>query len=183
MFRKILVSLAAGLAVMTMAATANAQLFGGGKRNSNNTADVQLADDLERLIAESYRQVPLPGITNFFERRMVRMLYELRDNPEYRTYTYITTLDGRFVKVCDSVGFGINASIQFSNPEKPVDLEDILGWKEGNSQTTIPQAEPNGLFMPEGLAATYAMCLNPVDGEIAPVYLEQEITVSPFPLN
>lgn len=151
---------------------------------SNENSDVEIMRQLDTLLSEANRSVPLPGITNFFERRMVRLLYELRDNPEYRTYTYITTLDGRFVKVCDSIGYGINASIQFSNPLRPVDITETARRDyAGIHLDQAPQAEPNGLFMPEGLAATYAMCLNPEDGEIAPVYLEQEITVSPFPLT
>lgn len=151
---------------------------------SAENSDVEIMQQLDRLLSEANRAVPLPGITNFFERRMVRLLYELRDNPEYRTYTYITTLDGRFIKVCDSIGYGINASIQFSNPMRPVDITETPRRDyAGVSLDQAPQAEPNGLFMPEGLAATYAMCMNPVDGEIAPVYLEQEITVSPFPLT
>ena len=151
---------------------------------SSENSDVEIMQQLDRLLAEGNRVVPLPGITNFFERRMVRLLYELRDNPEYRTYTYITTLDGQFVKVCDSIGYGINASIQFSNPLRPVDVTETPRRDYAGVKLDLaPQAEPNGLFMPEGLAATYAMCLNPADGEIAPVYLEQEITVSPFPLT
>lgn len=151
---------------------------------ADDNSDVAIAADLDKLLAEANKQVPLPGVTNFFERRMVRLLYELRDNPEYRTYTYITTLDGKFIKVCDSIGYGINASIQFSNPMRPVDITKTPTRDfAGVNLEQAPQAEPNGLFMPEGLAATYAMCMNPKDGEIAPVYLEQEITVSPFPLT
>lgn len=143
------------------------------------TSDRNISQNLETLLKEAVRQVPLPNIVNFFERRMVKTLYELRDNPEYKTITYITTLDGKFVKVCDSIGYGINASIQFSNPEKMIHGSSSHGY----GATFTHQAEPNGLFMPEGLDATYVMCLNPEDNELAPVYLEQEITVSPFPLG
>lgn len=167
-------------------APANAGGFWGNGKDSAKSSDVIVAEQLDKLVAESNRAVGLPSITNFFEKRMVRQLYEMRDNPEYRTYSYITTMQGRFVKICDSIGYGINASIQFSNPEKPVDLEDILGNREGSSQMLTAQAEPNGLFMPEGLAATYVMCLDPgskVEGELKPVYIENEVIVSPFPLG
>ncbi|KPN64680.1 hypothetical protein AKJ29_00145 [Aliiroseovarius crassostreae] len=101
------------------------------------------------------------------------------DNPEYRTYSYIVTMDGSFIKICDIIGFGINASIQFSSPEKAVSA----GVYRENGLMTMPQMEPNGLSMPEGLAATYVMCVNP-DGEgVRPVYVEPSVVVSPFPLN
>lgn len=166
-------------AVTALFMTASAALAWGENRENS---DVEVMRKMDRLLAEGNRQVPLPGITNFFEKRMVKMLYELRDNPEYRTYTYIVTMNGTFIKMCDSIGMGINASIQFSNPVRPTDLtetakRDFAGYQLDQA----PQAEPNGLFMPEGLSATYAMCLNPADGELAPIYVEPNMVVSPFP--
>ena len=48
---------------------------------------------------------------------------------------------------------------------------------------TLPQPEPNGLFMPEGLAATYVMCVDAVRDDVKAVYVEPEVIVSPFPLS
>lgn len=142
---------------------------------SRSNSDTKAAQKSEQAAQQIDQQAGFPSIVNGFEKRMVRMLYELRDNPEYRTYSYIVTMTGQFIKVCDSVGYGINASIQFSNPDKLVYTD--LGQFTGN--IPMPQAEPNGLFMPEGLAATYVMCL---DGdELKPVYVEPEVVVSPFP--
>lgn len=173
------------MALSLTATVASAGLFGTPKPPSS---DVATAKQMERLLKEGERQTGLPAITNFTEKRAVKYLYELRDRPEYQTYTYLfVPMTGKLVKLCDSIGYGINASIQYSNPEKPVDLERILGNREGNSQTTMPQAEPNALFMPEGLAATYVMCLNTgPDKEAEPikaVYIEPEIIVSPFELQ
>ena len=140
-----------------------------------------MEQDMERLMQESQRVVGMPSIVNFFERQMVRMLYEIRDNPEFRTHSYIVTMNGDFIKICDSIGYGINASIQFSNPEKIVQNDYRSG---GFGYGTLPQMEPNGLAMPEGLAATYIMCIDPSGGEgIKAVYVEPEVIVSPFPLG
>lgn len=171
--------LATTLALMT-ATTANAGWFDEPVLSS----DEAVSDQMEKLLKEGERQTGLPAITNFTEKRMVKWLYELRDQPNYRTYTYITTMNGVFVKICDSVGYGINASIQYSNPDKVVDYEDYLGTGYVDANLgTLPQAEPNGLFMPEGLAATYVMCVVPGKDEVQAVYIEPEIIVSPFPLN
>ena len=79
----------------------------------------------------------------------------------------------------NSVGYGINASIQFSNPEKVVRNDNAS--RTSGTFATMPQAEPNGLYMPEGLAATYVMC---VDGEeLKPVYIESDVLVSPFEMK
>ena len=171
--------IATAIAAMT-ATTANAGWFDSPPPSN----DQAIAQQMEKLLKEGERQTGLPAITNFTEKRMVKWLYELRDQPNYRTYTYIVTMNGKLVKICDSVGYGINASIQYSNPEKPVDLENELDVsRDGNGLTTLPQAEPNGLFMPEGLAATYVMCVVPGKDEVQAVYLEPEIVVSPFPFE
>ncbi len=142
------------------------------------TSDKQMSKTVEQQNKQIDAMVGYPSVVNGFEKRQVRMLYELRDNPEYRTWSYIVTLDGKFVFICDSIGYGINASIQFSNPQKVIDYEDIVGSRVEANVGLIPQAEPNGLFMPEGLSATYVMCL---DGEeVKPVYVESEVLVSPF---
>lgn len=173
------VLLATTLALMT-ATTANAGWFD----EPTPSTDEAVSDQMEKLLKEGERQTGLPAITNFTEKRMVKWLYELRDQPNYRTYTYIVTMNGAFVKICDSVGYGINASIQYSNPDKVVDYEDYLGTGYVDTNLgTLPQAEPNGLFMPEGLAATYVMCVVPGKDEVQAVYIEPEIIVSPFPFN
>jgi hypothetical protein len=165
---------ATALAVMT-ATTAHAGWFDVAPPST----DESVADQMEKLLKEGERQTGLPAITNFTEKRMVKWLYELRDQPNYRTYTYIVTMNGKLVKICDSVGYGINASIQYSNPEKVIDTGDTAG----NGYAYLPQAEPNGLFMPEGLAATYVMCVVPGKDEVQAVYLEPEIVVSPIDLD
>lgn len=138
------------------------------------SSDKQMAQKAEVQNKQIDAMVGYPSVVNGFEKRQVRMLYELRDNPEYRTWSYIVTMNGSFVFICDSVGYGINASIQFSNPQKVIDNGDSYG----NGYGYLAQAEPNGLYMPEGLAATYVMCL---DGEeVKPVYVESEVLVSPF---
>ena len=160
------------LAAMLFAIPAAA--FWGSQTQSSDKATARTS---EQAIQQIDQMVGFPSIVNGFEKRMVRMLYELRDNPEFKTITYITTYEGRLIKICDSIGFGINASIQFSNPQKVYQESGM----SGRAATFIPQAEPNGLFMPEGLSATYVMCM--FGDEMKPVYLEPEIIVSPVALQ
>ena len=170
--KKILLTTALAIVVATPALA-----FWGS--NSTPSSDKSTAQQMEQLLKEGERQTGLPAITNFTEKRMVKWLYELRDQPNYRTYTYIVTMTGKLVKICDSVGYGINASIQYSNPEKIVSMD--LGQYGG--QGVMPQAEPNALFMPEGLAATYVMCVNEDIDDVKAVYIEPEIIVSPIELD
>jgi hypothetical protein len=145
---------------------------------STPSSDKSMAQQMEALVKEGERQTGMPGITNFTEKKMVKWLYELRDQPNYRTYTYIVTMTGKLIKICDSVGYGINASIQYSNPEKVYQER-----YNGIQATFMPQAEPNGLFMPQGLATTYVMCVDAANDDVKAVYIEPEIIVSPIELD
>jgi hypothetical protein len=64
-------------------------------------------------------------------------------------------------------------------------LTEILKEKEvfhTNLLHTLPQAEPNGLFMPSSAEGTWLMLLDSKN-EPHPVYIEPRIIVSPFSLN
>lgn len=137
-------------------------------------ADRRQAAATAELAAEADRQVGMPGIANFTEKRLLRQLYELRDQ-EIATFTYIVDLEGHLHHVCDSIGFGMPFSAQFSNPQR-------LVYPSSTGRTTLPQPEPNGIFLPDSTSATWVICAAP-EGEFRPVYVEPTITVSTFPLN
>jgi hypothetical protein len=138
------------------------------------SADQKERTATEKAANEAVMQVGMPAVTHFTEKRMLKQLYELRDNPNFRTYTYITDLNGGLHKVCDSAGYGMPYATQFSNPQKPLDYM--------HGVTTIAQPEPNGLFMPAAADGTWIMCLDPKDKSVKPAYFEPRVIVSPFPL-
>ena len=142
-------------------------------------ADRQIQKQQEEAMREAVAQTGLPAIRNFQEKKMLKMLYELRDQEDLVCYAYLVNQlngeVGQFLGKC--IGYGLPASTQYSNPEKEVFRHCQGGYG------TLPQAEPNGLFMPEGLSATWLMMVDPKTGAPRPVYVEPLIIVSPFPLN
>jgi hypothetical protein len=132
----------------------------------------------ENVDAQSARVVGFPNIVNFQEKREYKLIYELRD----RTFTTITYLKGRgghLHKMCDSIGYGIPYSTQYSNPER-------ARWEGGNtnySLKVLPQADPNGLYSAPESAATWILCYDPSTKQVEPVYSESNIIVSQFPLT
>jgi len=59
----------------------------------------------------------------------------------------------------------------------------IIGKYQDNGEVQVlPQADPNGLFMPTSSSATWLMMIDPETNKPRPVYIEPEIVVSPFPL-
>lgn len=146
--------------------------------SSDNT--VQKAQ--EQVMREANAQTGLPAIRNFQEKKMLKMLYELRDQENLVCHAYLMNefsgRVGQYLGEC--IGYGLPASTQYSNPEKYMD--DPNGTYNAGS-IIIPQAEPNGLFMPEGLSATWLMMIDPETGNARPVYIEPAILVSPFKLH
>lgn len=142
---------------------------------ADNTADMMEAEQTSALQEEAARQVGMPNIHRFTEKKMVSYLYELRDKENLILHAYIySDYNGQFIYLGKCVGYGIPASVQFSNPEK-------IAQSYTSSFGTMPQPEPNGLFMPEGLSATWIMLIDD-EGKQRAAYVEPLLTVLPFKL-
>jgi hypothetical protein len=124
--------------------------------------------------------VPVPGLTHFTEKRILHDLYQLRDKANLSTYTYVPDLNGRLWHVCDSIGYGIPYSVQFSNPERIAS-----SWETPSAgNIALPQPEPNGLFMPPTAEGTWVICIDPRNkSNRQPMYIEPRVIVSQWPLN
>lgn len=139
------------------------------------------SDDIQRrqqevILKEGTSQVGMPSIKNFRERKLLKDIIEMRDQDGLSTYTYIVAEQtGKFVFVCDSIGFGIPAATQFTNPQK-------IDVSSGGHVAVLPQADPNGLFSPASADATWVMCLDPVKGKAVPQYIEPKVMVMTFKL-
>lgn len=149
------------------------------ENTERNKADHDLQIKTDQAMAEANSQIGMPAIKNFQERKLAKMIFELRDQENLVCYAYIVNqYKGELVFIGKCIGYGLPYSVQYTNPEKS--LGD--GGYSGMSHTVLPQADPNGLFMPVGLSATWLMMVDD-KGNPHPVYLEPEIVVSPFPLH
>lgn len=146
---------------------------------ANRTADRRQSEETERMLGDAHRQVGMPDIVNFTERKLARDILELRDSESLVTYCYIVNMHGDLIYLGEAIGFGLPYSVQFTNPER-VEHKHTMN---GGSYGTLPQADPNGLFMPDGLSATWILLKDPEGGEARPVYMEPQIIVSPFKLS
>jgi hypothetical protein len=128
----------------------------------------------EQLSQQGNMAVGMPAIVNFAEKRMLKDIIELRDKMQ-PTYTYLVSEQYGVIgeKVCDSLGYGISAATQFTNPERIFDNLHGAG--------TLPQADPNGLFSPASTEGTWVMCKVPGTDKIAPQYIEPRIMVLTYP--
>lgn len=135
----------------------------------------------DQILSEIDRQVGLPNMVNFQQKKLMKMIYELCDKEDLICYAYIKSdYQGKLVYIGKCIGFGVPFSAQYTNPMKW--FNDPDGSYNAGS-IVVPQADPNGLYMPTSSSATWLMMIDPKTNEPRPVYLEPKIVVSPFPLH
>lgn len=152
-----------------------------------DNADSVQTRQTDLALAEAQKQVGMPNIVNFQQRKLMKMIYELCDKEDLICYAYIKSdYQGKLFYIGKCIGYGIPFSAQFTNPQKLVEGDKYLGYDLSgyiNYPTVLPQADPNGLFMPTSSSATWLMMVDPKTNNARPVYIEPEIVVSPFPLH
>lgn len=156
---------------ISLAVIATAVLFTGCNMESSTK---QEAKKQEQMKLQADMTVSMPAIVNFQEKRMAKDILEMRDK-QITTVTYTVDLNGKLHKLCDSIGFGLPYSTQYTNPQKADSYS-------GNPYT-MPQADPNGLYMPESADGTWVICKDPKSTKVAPIYVEPRVIISPFELE
>lgn len=131
----------------------------------------------ERILMEGTSAVGMPAIKNFRERRLLKDIFELRDQTGLTTFTYIVNMNGDLKFFCNSIGYGIPYATQYTNPQK-------IAYNAANvGVLALPQADPNGLFSPASADGTWVMCKDPHGPDVKPVFVEPRVVVSPFRLT
>ncbi|KKL63050.1 hypothetical protein LCGC14_2179040 [marine sediment metagenome] len=155
--------------------------------NDKNTAETKQAAQTEQILDEVNREIGLPNMVNFQQKKLMKMVYELSDRTDLVCYAYLQSeYSGKLVYIGRCIGFGVPFSAQYTNPFKVIDPDHIPGQDYSTSEGTpvvIPQADPNALYMPTSSSATWLLMVNPETNEPAPVFIEPLLTVSPFPLH
>jgi hypothetical protein len=141
---------------------------------TDESSDAKQRVAQEALASQGNAVAGMPAIVNFQEKRILKDIIEMRDKA-ITTVTYTQDMNGRLIKLCDSIGFGISSATQYTNPSRV--------WILSGHTQVLPQADPNGLFSPSSAEGTWVMCKDPKSGKVAPVYAEPRIIVSTFPLN
>jgi hypothetical protein len=152
-----------------------------GACTDTNSADRMESRQTASVTAAAAREVGFPAITNFYEKRLVKEIYERRDQTDLGTFAYVQGLDGKLTCLGRAIGYGVPYSTQFSNPQTDV-RRDTDGTEYRREGYAMPQAEPNGLFTPDGLSATWLQLVD-AKGDIHVVYVEPTIVVSPFQIT
>lgn len=141
------------------------------------SADRQQQAQQEQISKESNMAVGMPAIVNFTEKKLLKQIIELRDNPKLSTFTFYTDLQGNLHLLCKSVGYGIPYAAQFTNPQRVESRTTV------HESVVLPQADPNGLFTPTSAEGTWILCIDKKNNDVKPVYVEPRVIVSPIDLR
>lgn len=131
-------------------------------------------DYQETLMQQAADEIGMPEITEFFEKKLAKEIFEKRDDSGLICYAYSQSMDGRLIFVGKCYGYGLPYSTQYTNPETPY-------WGNGSQlyrDYSLPQSDPNGLYGADGLSATWLMMINEDTGEPYIMYCEPTIVVT-----
>lgn len=145
--------------------------------DSQKSTDQKLKEQQEVLMQEANSQTGMPAIKNFQERKLMKMILELRDQENLICFAYIVPeMTGKPVFLGKCIGYGLPYATQYTNPMKTA--SSYNGGFE-----ILPQADPNGLFMPSSAEGTWIMLIDSKTNEPRPVYCEPRVIISPFKLD
>ena len=131
----------------------------------------------EQLMQQANDEIGMPNITEFYEKKLAKEIFELRDDSNLICYAYTRSeMSGKYTFLGRCMGYGLPYSTQYTNPVKPVD--DPNARLENRHSVIIEQADPNGLYSPEGLSATWLWMIDEDSGEPNIMYAEPEIVVT-----
>ena len=163
-------------------------VYSSAKNPKATSADQIQQEQTARSLGEAQRQVGMPNIVNWQQRKLMKLIYELCDKEDLICFAYLKSdYTGKLTYLGKCIGYGIPFSAQFTNPSRICDTEREGGangkYQDAGEIQVIPQADPNGLFMPTSSSATWLMMIDPTTNKARPVYIEPEIVVSPFKLK
>jgi len=148
----------------------------------SQSADEKQTQATSQLLNQMNNKIGMPNIKEFYEKEMAKEIYELRDDSKLVCYAYTQAMDGKFIYLGKCMGFGLPYSTQYTNPQQYTRIRPNASYGETGvasyGDVTMPQPEPNGLFMPDSASATWLMMINPDTGEREVMYVEPNTVVT-----
>jgi len=152
---------------------------GGGCNADTNPAAERQAEATRQSMDNADRQTGMPRIVNYAQKKLLKNAYEDMDQTVL-TYAYTQGLDGKFVCIGQSLGYGVSLGTSYTAPKYP---QYIYMAGQGTSGTyDQEQPEPNGLYMPSSGDATIVDLVDPKTGHAHTAVMEVKVVTVPFEL-
>jgi hypothetical protein len=131
----------------------------------------------KELMNQADSKLGMPNVKNFYEKAMMKTIIEDCDKSNLVTYAYVKNdMTGKLVYLGQAMGYGLPFGTEYTNPQYIANSYSQGGF------AILPQPDPNGLFKPADVNATWLMLIDPATKKAKPVYVESDLTVSPFKL-
>lgn len=150
------------------------------------TSDQKQTEAQEQILKDLTAQVGMPSIKNAREKKLAKMIIEMRDQEDLVTYLFLenampavvpgkTCYGGKLTYIGRSIGYALPYATQYTSPQK-------IEWERGAGQwyrDVMPQADPNGLFAPQSAEGSWVMMADS-EGNAKPQYFEPKVCVLTF---
>lgn len=160
---------------------AAALTLGACGRDAPITADQLASAQQEQIAKRAQDEVGIYQPTNFVRKRLANRIGQMLDSPNLATISYAQGLDGKLRCIGHTIGFPLPGATQTTSPqkwEKPVYFDsdgNQHAWASGYEHgVQVPQAEPDQLFSPSQMDATWILLVNK-KGVAAPAYFEGHV--------
>lgn len=156
----------------------------GSCSDDTDPASARQAQATRTAMNAADREVGMPRIKNFAQRKLLKNAYEDMDQTTL-VYVYTQALDGKFVCLGQAVGYGVSLGTQFTAGQYPQRVN--VPWSSGEKTATseiylIDQPEPNGLYQPTNGAATIVNLIDPATGVAHTALVEPDVVTIPSKL-
>ncbi|AXF52302.1 MAG: hypothetical protein [Caudoviricetes sp.] len=141
----------------------------------NQSKETKYTEEAKEQMTTAYG---MPQLSNYFEYAQLKEIYEKRDDPNLICYWYTKNdMSGKWVYQGKCIGYGIPYGASITSPTSIQWGGKVVGYNQ------LPLAEPNGLYTDSlSTSATWILSTDK-NGNIEPVYVESEITISQSPLR
>ena len=155
-------------------------------KDTSSQAEQDQTLETNRILEEINREIGLPNIVNFQQKKLMKMVFEMCDKADLLCYAYLQcNYTGELIYLGKCIGYGVPFSDQYTSPLKVIDVDRIKGMRadQGADIQVVPQADPNGLYMPTSSDATWLLVVDPRTNESGLAYIEHRISVFPFKIK
>ena len=157
-----------GLVLVTAIATLALMLTGCERTESTASREIK---ETEALMSNALDEIGTVNITNFYEKKLAKTIFEKRDDSDLICYVYTVDRDGFYNYIGRCMGYGLPYATQYTAPT-------VDTWKSSGAVITTVQAEPNGLYSGEGSSGTWLLMLDETTGDTYVEYNETEVIIT-----
>lgn len=145
---------------------------------AGDQATKRQADATRVAMNAADREIGMPRISNFAQRKLLKNAYEDMDQTTL-TYVYVQSLDGRFLCLGQAIGYGVSLGTHFTAPEYPQWIIDNSRDGPQSGTYVLAQVDPNGLYMPDSGAATIVNLIDANTGVASTSLIEPNVITTP----